>query len=407
MLRTRWEETLNRFRDRPAIFHGTRTLRFADLADALDAAPRATGTVVARGSAFDLALATLRGWRDDRPVLPLEAPDTSTPVPDLPGFAHLKRVPDPDGGARFACFRAAQLAADADRLVDAMGLSPDSPNLAAVSLAHSYGYVSILLPLLLHGVPLHVVDVPFPAVLADAMKGRENLTLPAVPSMWRAWHRSGVLKGAPIRLALSAGAPLTLELEHAVWETDGLKLHNFYGASECGGISWDPSDKPRELDGSLGTPLPGVDVALTGDGCFEIRSSSVAERYHPADGTLDGRVFRTPDHGHLEKGRLVLDSRGGEQINVAGRKVGPVRVEAALRATGHVELVRVFGVPSSDPERVDEIAALLPPGTDLAALRETSARTLPGWEHPRHWFLADDDSLWTRSRHDLRKHFSR
>ena len=408
MLFPRWQETLSRFRQSPALFESGRTLTFGDLAERLATVPTATTTVIARGSITDVAISVLQAWRDGQPLLPLE---TSAAIPDLPadlpaGTAHLKLTPGIEGEPRAVFFTARQIAADADRLVAAMNLRPGIPNLAAISVTHSYGFSSILLPLLLHGVPVHAVEVPFPKVMADAIDAHDTVVLPAVPSMWRAWHRAGFLRPEKIALAVSAGAPLSLELEHAVFANGGLKLHNFYGASECGGISFDASDTPRSHAADLGTPLDGVAVALDRSGRFHIASSSVALGYEAArDGELLGSGhFLTQDHGRIESGHLLLESSGAESINVAGRKIGPAKIEAALMATGLLEKARVFGVPSHDPERVEEITALvkLKSGT-LEQLRQRMSGTLEGWEMPRHWETATDESVWSLSRADLKK----
>ncbi len=408
MLFDRWQDTLSRFRHAPALFEGGRSLSFGDLAGRLAALPAAANTIIARGTPTDIVLAVLQAWRDGQAVLPLEA---SAPPPDLTtnlpaGTAHLKLTPGIEGKPRAVFFTADQIAADADRLVAAMNLRPGIPNLAAISLTHSYGFSSILLPLLLHGVPVHAVEVPFPKVMADAIDAHDAVVLPAVPSMWRAWHRAGFLRPERIALAVSAGAPLSLELEHAVFANGGLKLHNFYGASECGGISFDASDTPRTSAADLGTPLDGVAVTLDASGRFHIASSSVALGYQAArDGeVLGGGSFLTQDHGRIKGGHLLLDSSGAESINVAGRKIGPAKIEAALMATGLLEKARVFGVPSHDPERVEEITALvkLKSGT-LDQLRQRMSGTLEGWEMPRHWMTPEDDALWQLSRADLKK----
>lgn len=411
MLFSRWQETLSRFRQSPALFEGGRSLTFDDLAERLATLPTASATVIARGSAADVALAVLQAWRDGQAVLPLE---TSTALPELPadfpsGTAHLKLTPGIEGKPRAVFFNASQIAADVDRLAAAMDLRPGIPNLAAISVTHSYGFSSILLPLLLHGVPVHAVEVPFPKVMADAIDAHDAVVLPAVPSMWRAWHRAGFLRPEKIALAVSAGAPLSLDLEHAVFGNGGLKLHNFYGASECGGISFDASDTPRSQAADLGTPLDGVAVTLDPAGRFHIASSSVALGYEAArDGeVLGGGSFLTQDHGRIEDGHLLLESSGAESINVAGRKIGPAKIEAALMATGLVERARVFGVPSHDPERVEEITALvkLKSGT-LGQLRQHMSGTLEGWEMPRHWETAADESVWSLCRADLKKRHS-
>ena len=338
MLYSRWQDILGKYRDRIAIIDGDSHWTFGDLAGRLEAMPQTIHPVVARGGVPEVAVAVLRGWRDGQAVLPLEK---DAPEPELPAVfpdatAHLKLTPGIAGMPRAVFFSAEQIAADADRLVSAMGLCHEIPNLAAASVTHSYGFSSIVLPLLLHGVPVHAVEVPFPRVVADALAAHDGVVLPAVPSMWKAWHRSGILNGAKIALAVSAGSPLSLELETAVFESCGLKLHNFYGASECGGISFDASEAPRTSAADLGSPLDGVDVSVHESGRFLVASSSVALGYEAArDGELLGSgQFLTQDYGRIGNGRLLLESSGAESINVAGRKIGPAKIEAALMATG-------------------------------------------------------------------------
>lgn len=414
MLFPRWQKTLERFSDRPAIFGDRETIPFAELARRLAALPVAEGPVIARGTAEEIVLATLRGWRDGRPVLPLEK-DAATP--DLPagfppGTVHLKLTPGIEGRPRAVFFTPRQIAADADRLVTAMGLQPDTPNLAAISLSHSYGFSSIVLPLLLHGVPVRKIEVPFPQIVAAALAEGPPMVVQAVPPMWRAWHRSGILEANRIVLAVSAGAPLSLELERAVFASCGLKLHNFYGASECGGISFDTTRVPRDSAADLGSPLPGVSVEVHESGRLRVRSSSVAAGYDRArPGEILGEGdFLTQDFVRLEGGRILLESSGAESINVAGRKIGPARVEAVLMATGLVERVKIFGVASHDPERVEDITALveLKQTVAMETLRQAASSTLAGWEMPRHWIAPDDDeTLWSLSRAELKRRGTR
>jgi len=412
VLFSRWLQTLDQSSDRIALIEGAERLTFSDLHERLAKLPKANDPVIARGSAVEIVVSVLQGWRDSQPVLPLEK---GAAIPDLPatphpaGTAHLKLTPGIEGKPRAVFFSAEQIAADADRLVAAMGLRHEVPNLAAVSLTHSYGFSSIILPLLLHGVPVHAVEVPFPKVMADAIAEHDGVVLPGVPSMWKAWHRSGILREAKIALAVSAGAPLSLELERAVFADCGLKLHNFYGASECGGISYDASETPRESAADLGSPLPGVSVKLCESGRLLVESSSVALAYESArEGeTLGDGRFLTQDFGRIENGRVMLESSGAESINVAGRKIGPAKIETALMASGLVVRARAFGVPSHDPERVEEITAIveLKSGT-LEQLRQRMTEVLAGWEMPRHWEAASDDTVWSMSRADLKKRWS-
>lgn len=394
MLYPRWLETSKRFTKQPALFDAAtgEVWSFTDLAARAAAAPHAEGPVVARSGSKEFFVSILRAWRDGQAVIPVERDAAEPLLYSAPpeGTLLVKHTPGAAGIPRGIFFDGARIAADADRIVTAMGLTPGRPNLGVISLSHSYGFSNVVLPLLLHGVPIHLLPVPFPRALVEVFQQHKSLVLPAVPSMWRAWHRAGILKDAPIHLALSAGAPLALELEHAVFDQTGLKIRNFYGASECGGISYDASDEPRGSAEDAGRPLPGVDVSTATDGRLLVTSDSVALGYDErrSHDPVESDRYLTHDLGHLDaRGHVRLLGTIGGAINVAGRKISPAKVEAALMATGLLENVHVKGVPSHDPERVQEISAnvRLCANATLDQLKLAATTHLANWELPRHW----------------------
>ncbi len=367
---------------------------FADLVAAVARAPIAEAAVVARTGGADFLVEILRGWRDGQPVIPLErdAPEPVLLSPPPAGTALVKYTPGASGIPRGIFLDAAQVVADGDRITAAMGLVPSVPNLGAISLAHSYGFSNVVLPLVLHGVPVHLAPVPFPRVIEEIFRSHAAMVVPAVPAMWRAWQRSGVLTGAPIKLAISAGAPLALSLEADVFASSGIKIRNFYGASECGGISFDTSDTLRESADDVGTPLPGVDVSISREGRILVRSSSVATGYDAPriEDQIGGGCYLTRDLGHLDGfGKIHLTGTLGGAINVAGRKVSAAKVEAVLSASGLVRRIQVHGIPSRDTERFEEIAAelVLIDGVSLSDLKAAVTGRLQSWEIPRHWTL--------------------
>ncbi|MES2657856.1 MAG: AMP-binding protein [Verrucomicrobiota bacterium] len=388
----RWLETSRRFAARPAIFDGDGIVTFEDLADAVKRTSRVTSPVIARTGSITFFVEILRAWRDGQPVIPVEreAPEPVLHCPPPPETCLVKYTPGASGIPRGIFLNAAQVAADGDRIVSAMGLTAATPNLAVISLAHSYGFSNVVLPLILHGVPVHLAPVPFPRAIDEIFKQHPSLVVPAVPSMWRAWHRAGILKDAPISLAISAGAPLALALEADVLAASGLKIRNFYGASECGGISFDTSATLREFADDVGTPLPGVDVSITGEGRIMVHSSSVATCYDAPrpDDVLGNDGYLTRDLGNIDSsGKIHLTGTLGGAINVAGRKVSPAKVEAAITATDLVRRIHVRGIPSNDPERFEEIAAEveLLDGVALDAVKSAASEKLQSWELPRHW----------------------
>ena len=255
---------------------------FGELADKTDGPLVSRDRIVhPRGLDAEFIFTVLRGWRSKQVICPLE-PGQSPMVPvGLPsGIAHVKTTSATTREPRWVALTADQVAADAANIVETMGLRPDWPNLGTISLAHSYGFSNLVTPLLLHGIPLILVDSPLPERILAAAGLAAQVTLPAVPALWRAWHEAGAIP-SQVRRGISAGAPLPLALEESVFQETGLKLHNFYGASECGGIAYDRSERPRTNPNCVGAPLEHVGLAVTEEGCLEVRSPAVAEAYWP------------------------------------------------------------------------------------------------------------------------------
>jgi len=367
---------------------------FRELAAAAEAGP-ADGKAIAfpQGAAAEFILALLRAWQIKQVVCPLES---GQPAPDITGdlpagIVHLKTTSATTGTPRLVAFTAAQLMADAENIVLTMGLRPDWPNLGVISLAHSYGFSNLVLPLLLHGIPLVLVGSVLPEALRRAAASEPVVTLAAVPALWRTWHEAKAIP-SNVRLAISAGAPLPLALEQSVFAMQGLKIHNFYGSSECGGIAFDALAGPR-LDGScVGSPARNVQISVAEDGCLEVRSPAVAQGYWPEpDPNLGNGVFHTSDRGENAFGLVYLRGRASDQINVAGRKVSPETIEKVLATHPEVREWLAFGVGSADAERGETIVACLSVKTEVSgdALKQFLMAKLPAWQVPREWWLVE------------------
>jgi long-chain acyl-CoA synthetase len=366
--------------------------------------------VCPQGHSPEFIFSLLSAWRLGRIVCPLEPGQTLPRVASLPkGCAHLKWTSGTTDSARLIAFTAQQLAADSAQIVSAMGLRPEWPNLGVISLAHSYGFSNLVLPLLLHGIPLILAPAPLPEIVRNAGAQETAITLPGVPALWRAWHQAG---GIPTqtRLGISAGAPMPLQLERPIFESSGLKVHNFYGASECGGIAYDAAARPR-LDASLvGAPLPGVNLSLNTDGCLIVRSPAVGQTYWPNEcESLHNGQFRSTDLAELKDGLVYLRGRAGDQINVAGRKVSPETIERALLSHPLVRDCVVFGAPDSDSSRTEMIVAVVASSAPESDLKHFLLGILPSWQVPRRWRLVESLPVGPRgkiSRSECRAQFT-
>jgi len=374
---------------------------FAQLAAEADRAS-IPGSPIAfpQGVTAQFILEVLRAWRHGQVLCPLEAGQTPPALETLPPkCVHLKTTSATSGAAKVIALTAEQLAADAGNITATMGLRADWPNLGVISLAHSYGFSNLVLPLLLHGIPLILSPSPLPEAVRRAA-GESPVTLAAVPALWRAWHEAGAIPTG-VRLAISAGAPLPLPLEQAVFATRGLKIHNFLGASECGGIAYDGSNPPRTDASFVGTAMWNVTLTPSAEGCLQVRSRAVAETYWPEpDARLAQGCFQTSDLVELKDGFVFLRGRAGDQINVAGRKVSPEAIERVLLNHPAVRDCLVFGAPSTDTERMETIVACVAAKSPVSSdeLKQFLLEKLPPWQVPREWRFVESLAVNARGK---------
>ena len=413
MLYEQWLRTLESHTDRPALYDRAsgRVWSFSDLQRELLSAPAVPRIVHPSGRDAGFVIEVLRGWRMGSMVCPLE-PGQEAPVAAqrAEGFSHMKLTSSTTGPARMIGLSGAQMAADAEQIVATMGLHEDSPNLGVISLAHSYGFSNLVLPLLLHGIPLILLPSAFPAAVFQEASQWSDVSLPAVPALWQAWANGGKLPSS-IRLAISAGAPLPVELERLLFERDGIKVHNFLGASECGGIAYDRTAEPRSDWTVAGTAMKGVQLHIADDGCLEVQSPAVAETYYPdSDDRLGGGIYRSGDLAEMDpSGQIRLLGRSTDLINVAGRKVGPETIEVQIRDHPAVADVLVFSVPEAGGrnEAIVAAVALKHPVSEME-LRDFLGRSLPSWQLPRRWWFLEEipaDIRGKRSRKLWRERF--
>jgi acyl-coenzyme A synthetase/AMP-(fatty) acid ligase len=358
-----------------------------------------SGAAFPQGHSPEFIFNLLAAWREEKIACPLEAGQARPEIlPPPENYVHLKSTSATGGVARFVAFTAEQLMADTENIVATMGLRADWPNLGVISLAHSYGFSSLILPLLLHGVPLILAPAPLPEIIRRAGVAGTFLTLPAVPAMWRAWHEADAIP-QNVRLAISAGAPLPLNLERDVFKARGLKIHNFLGSSECGGFAYDTSEMPRPDAALAGSPMQNVNLSVNDKGCLVVRSRAVAETYWPEKSDLlGGGIFQTGDLAELKDGHVFLRGRMGDQINVAGRKISPETIEHALLAHPQVRECLVFGAPNRDAERMEMVVTVVVSDAKESELKKFLLGKLPAWQVPREWHFVESLSANARGK---------
>ena len=191
----------------------------------------------------------------------------------------------------------------------------------------------------------------------------------------------------------------------------GPKVHEYYGSTEGSFISRISADEWLERGGSVGRPLPTVEVLVRDDDGVDLPAGEAGtlwfrsllgmdfEYHNDPDKTaaahLEPGVFTTGDIGYLDDdGYLWLSDRKIDMIISGGVNIYPAEVEAVLAGHPSVADVAVIGVP--DDEYGEQVKAVVQPvegvvgDDDLAdELTAMCREKLAGYKRPRSFDWVD------------------
>jgi len=258
------------------------------------------------------------------------------------------------GRPKGATHTQASLLAGAHSVVVAWRWTDHDRLLLCLPLFHMHG-----LGLGLHGTLLvggsAVLQVGFaPEEVLDALVDQQCSMFFGVPTMYHrlADHpRVGEMGG--LRLCVAGSAPLAADLHRRLATEAGVDVLERYGTTETLMLVSNPHDGERR-SGSVGIPLPGVEVCLDGvTGEVLARGPNVFSGYwgrpddHPE--ALEGGWFHTGDLAEVsDDGYLSIVGRAKELIITGGLNVYPREVEDVLVAHPAVAEAVVAGVPSAE-----------------------------------------------------------
>jgi long-chain acyl-CoA synthetase len=235
--------------------------------------------------------------------------------------------------------------------------------LGVLPLFHVFG-LNVVLGLTLRAGAAVLLVERFDPVATLAAVGREGVTvIPGAPTMWAAW---AALPDAPadafasVRLAASGAAALGTEVAATMEDRYGLVVAEGYGLTEASPVVTSAAGLDRPPRGSVGAPVPGVEVrlvdadgddALLGDeGEVWVRGPNVFAGYWDDEEASQAAVtpegwLRTGDIGVVDDdGHLYLVDRAKDLIIVSGFNVYPAEVEEVLLEHPAVEAVAVVGI---------------------------------------------------------------
>ena len=210
-------------------------------------------------------------------------------------------------------------------------------------------------------VALEQAGSPVPTALAIRHKVLDHLVLSKLR------HELGM---DACRLAVSGAAPLSTAAMSFVLAL-GIKLVEGYGLTETTApISVNPDTEIRV--GTVGLPLPGVEVRFAPDGELLVRGYNVFKGYYnnpaaTAEAFTEDGFFRTGDVGELDaRGYIKITDRKKDIIVTAGGKnVAPQALEERLKSDPLISQAVVIGdrrpylvaLVTLDPETLPKWAA--------------------------------------------------
>lgn len=245
------------------------------------------------------------------------------------------------------------LLASAEALRLAWRWVPDDRLILALPLFHVHGLVVGLLGTLHAGASAVLLPTFDPArILGLAGDGDATLFF-GVPAMYtRLLEHPQASNLGRLRLCVSGSAPLPADQFEAIAGIVGKPPLERYGMTETVMLVSNPHDGERR-PGSVGLPLPGVEVRLArasddGVGEIQVRGPNVFAGYfqrpEATDEAFEDGWFRTGDLGRYDPdGYLRIVGRGKDLIISGGYNVYPAEVEACLREHPAVADVAVAG----------------------------------------------------------------
>jgi long-chain acyl-CoA synthetase len=274
--------------------------------------------------------------------------DGALPRPQPEDLCTLLYTSGTTGRPKGVCLTQWNLASNAKASVEMMHIAPDYRFLACLPTFHTFAITATILAPLAAGASL----VPLPrfdpeGVLSATANLQCNMLL-MVPSMYRLMVRMQERKhfAITLKLAISGGEPLPVEVRESFAKVFGVPLLEGYGQTEASPIisfnmPWDSQP------GTVGKPLPNVRIQIadpnTGtvlppgnNGEIWVQGPNIMRGYHnrpeeTAQALAPGGWLRTGDMGTLTpEGFLKITGRLREMIKVGGEMVFPAEVENAL-----------------------------------------------------------------------------
>jgi amino acid adenylation domain-containing protein len=310
---------------------------------------------------------------------------------------------------------------------DYLGIREDDRIAGMLPISGVYGANQMLCSVL-RGATLLVPLSPLMNDVAEELRAAGVTVLAAVPPLWMQLLQAPRFSGEPIptlRLVQNAGGHLSpaavQQLQQAQPQAE---IFLQYGLTEVFRSTYLPPDQVRQRAGSMGIPMPGVEILVVAEDGSLCGPGEVGELVHAGptvtmgywnDPVRTAEVYRPhPVHGPSQRvvysgdmvrrdedGYLWFVGRRDRMIKTLGYRVGPDEILDALYASGQISEGLVTA--EDDPARGQRIIACVVLKEDgaLATLRKFCRAELPRYMQPAEFIVLSALPKLPNGKHDL------
>ncbi len=282
--------------------------------------------------------------------------------------------------------------------------------LGALPLFHSFGQTCGLNCGAAAGARLTLIPRFDPDKALEIIQRDEVTIFEGVPTMYAAMLNSkkkDEVDLSSLRLCVSGGSAMPGEVMRAFEQQFGCKVLEGYGLSETSPVaSFNHPDRERK-QGSIGTPIEGVEMKVVDEEGNELAQGEVGEiairghnvmkgywnRPEATEEAVDEGWFHTGDLAYVdEDGFYFIVDRKKDMIVRGGYNVYPREVEEILYEHEAVAECAVLGVPDEQMGEEVGAAVVLKRGQDVREedLREFVKEQMAGYKYPRRIWFEDE-----------------
>jgi long-chain acyl-CoA synthetase len=290
--------------------------------------------------------------------------------------------------------------ANTDGCKQATGYDNTQVMLAVLPLFHAYGLtVTTVLPLT-EGASVVVPERFVPRQILQLIEKHRVSCLIAVPGQYRVLIKEPTaIDASSLWLCIAGAERLPESVAHEFQERFGHRLVQGYGTTELSPVvAFSPPED--NASGSVGRPLPNIEVTIRGDNDEILSAGEIGEVCVAGPSVMLGYlgdpaataqrirtgVLHTSDKGYFDNdGFLFLVGRADDLVKVSGEKVYPSEVENALETIDGVEESAVIALPDEKHGARLHAFVQLRPGAELtdAVLRAACREMLEHYKIPR------------------------